>query len=92
MIFNRRTEVGIVFHSTIHKANTFIFKLFTVANLASVGTATMRIIGRRRGRGSTSVQYRKVRTIFLTYRSFSGGMKSFSLSLRLISSKRKWIA
>lgn len=61
VIFDRRTEVGVVLHGTIDKADAFIFELLTVANLPGVSPSTMGIISRRRGRRSaqTAISLRK---------------------------------
>lgn len=57
LVFDGRTEVGIVFHGAIDEANALVLKLFAVADFAGVGTATMGIVrgrGRRGSRGEVS--------------------------------------
>ena len=49
MILNGRTEVRVVFHGTVDKANALIFQLLTITNFPRVCPSTMRIIGRGRG-------------------------------------------
>lgn len=95
MVLDWRTEIGVVLHGAVDQPDTFLLQLLAVTDLASVSTTTMSIIRRgRRWRPNAdrhvSVNWNKVATT--TYRSRSGGMKSFKRSLRLISSNRRWIA
>ena len=50
VVFNRGTEVRVVFHGTVDESDALFFKLLAIADLASVGTTTVGIV-RWRGRG-----------------------------------------
>lgn len=91
VIFNRRAEIGVIFHGSIDESDAFIFEFLAIANLASVGTATLSIVSWRRRGGAENRYQARALTVGCkdTYRSRSGGTKSFSLSLRFISSNRR---
>jgi hypothetical protein len=95
VILDRWSEVGVIFHGTVDKLDTLVFELFAVTNFTSVSPATVCIVrGRWRGRPEEFVKYMRANTSESARSdlSRSGGMKSFNLSLRLISSNRKWMA
>jgi hypothetical protein len=95
VILHGRPEVGVVFHGTINKFNALVFELFAVTNFTGVSPTSMCIVGGGwRGRSKEFVKYMQANAIKIvrTDLSRSGGMKSFNLSLRLISSNRKWMA
>lgn len=47
MIFNWRTEVWIVLHSTINQFDSFILEFLTVANFTSISTSSVGIVSGR---------------------------------------------
>lgn len=94
VIFHRRAEVRVSFQRTIYKPNPLVFELLAIPDFAGVGSSTMAIVSRRRRRRPVEERVNRDegwrwRTLHL---SRSGGTKSFNLSLRLISSNRRWIA
>lgn len=48
VIFNGRAEIRVIFHGSIDKFDAFIFELFTISNLTSVGTTALAIVSGRR--------------------------------------------
>lgn len=48
VIFNRRAEVRVVFHSSVDKPDTLIFQLLPVTDFAGIGSTAVGIIGGRR--------------------------------------------
>jgi hypothetical protein len=52
VIFNGRAEIGIIFHGSIDESDAFILELFSIANLSSIGTTPLTIVGRWGRRGA----------------------------------------
>ena len=93
VVFDRGTEVRVVFHGTVDESDALFFELLAIADLASVSTTTMSIIRRGRGRRAVERGCRSMNSTIIegthAYRSRSGGMKSLRRSFLLISSSRR---
>jgi hypothetical protein len=52
VVFNRWSEIGIIFHSFVNESDAFVFEFLAVSNFACVCSATVTIIGWWGRRGS----------------------------------------
>jgi len=50
MVLDRRAEIGIIFHGTIHETDALIFKLLAITDFSSVRATSMAIVSRGRRR------------------------------------------
>ena len=93
VVFDRGTEVRVVFHGTVDESDALFFELLAIADRASVSTTTMSIIRKGRGRRAVERGCRSMNSTIIerthAYRSRSGGMKSLRRSFLLISSSRR---